>query len=171
MRHLLFLSVLLLAASWAMAQNENQTSPSQTSPSTTQTSPSDNGQSTTSPSNAGQTNPNDMGSGQTGSNHEMSPTSSGDTSVQGCLSGSDGNYTLTDKNGNSYRLTGDTAKLSEHIGHEVKITGSTASSNAAAGNGSGTDTMGGSPGSKSLQVSSVKHVSKTCPSGGGGMSH
>jgi hypothetical protein len=157
MRHLLLLCVLLLGASWAMAQNESQTSPSPTTPSATQT---------TSPSNAGQTNPNDMGSGQT----EMAPTSSGNTSVQGCLGGSDGNYTLTDKDGNSYRLTGDTAKLSEHVGHEVKITGSTASS-AAAGNGSGTDTMGGSPGSKSLQVSSVKHISKTCQSGGGAMSH
>ncbi len=164
MRHLVLLSVLLLGASWAMAQNESQTSPSQTSPSATQTTPSDNGQSTASPSNAGHTNPNDMGSGQT----EMTPTSSGNTSVQGCLGGSDGNYTLTDKDGNSYRLTGDTAKLSEHVGHEVKITGSTASSSAATGNGSGTDTMAGS---KSLQVSSVKHISKTCQSGGGAMSH
>jgi hypothetical protein len=161
MRHLLFLAVLLLGTSWAVAQNQSQTSPSTTSPSATQTSPS---------SNAGQTSPDDMGS-QTGSDHQMSPTSSGDTSVQGCLSGSDGNYTLTDKSGTSYRLTGDTAKLSEHIGHEVKITGSTASSSAATGNGSGTDSMGGSPGSKQLQVSSVKHIAKTCQSGGGAMSH
>ena len=91
----------------------------------------------------------------------------GDTTVQGCLSGSDGNYMLTDKQGNMYQLTGDTAKLSEHVGHEIKVMGSTSSA-------SGSDTSsGGSMGSskQTIQVSSVKHISKTCQNTGGGMSH
>ena len=83
--------------------------------------------------------------------------------VEGCLSGSNGNFTITDKNGTSYQLTGDTAKLSEHVGHEVKITG-TASS------GAGESASAGAGSSQTLQVSSVKHVSKTCKSGGG-MAH
>ena len=91
----------------------------------------------------------------------------GETTVQGCLNGSNGSYTLTDKKGNTYQLTGDTAKLSEHVGHEVKISG-TSSSGAPSTSASGT---AGSTGSEqTLQVSSVKHISKTC-SAGGSMSH
>ena len=121
----LFLSVLLLGLTWAVAQD-----------------------STASPS---------ADSGQ------MSHTSAGgQTTVQGCLSGSNGSYTLSDKNGTTYQLTGDTAKLSEHVGHEVKITG-TASSGTDAGNASATSGSAGSQ--QTLQVSSVKHVSKTCSSG------
>lgn len=133
MRHLLLLSVLLLGASWAMAQNDSsQSAPTQTNP------------------------------GQ-----EMSAGSGSATSVQGCLSGSDGNYMLTDKNGTTYQLTGDTAKLSEHVGHEVKIMGSTSSASSSGADTSGS--MGGAS-KQALQVSSVKHISKTCQSGGG-MSH
>ena len=138
MRNLLFLSVLLLGATWAMAQNDQ-----------TPTSPSD--QTPTAQSDA-------------------TPTSSGGSmTVQGCLSGSDGNYMLTDKSGTMYQLTGDTAKLGEHVGHEVKITG-TASGGTMSPSGSGDagDTAGASK--QTLQVSSVKHVSKSCASGGG-MSH
>ena len=88
--------------------------------------------------------------------------------VEGCLSGSNGNYTLTDKNGMAYQLTGDTAKLSEHVGHEVKITGTSGSST---GSESATGAASSAAGGQTLQVSSLKHISKTCKSGGGGMSH
>ena len=91
-------------------------------------------------------------------------TAGGEMAVQGCLSGSSGNFTLTDKNGMSYQLTGDTAKLSEHVGHEVKVMG-TADSGAGSSSASG-----GSSSQKMLQVSSVKHISKTCKSAAG-MSH
>lgn len=89
----------------------------------------------------------------------------GQMTVEGCLSGSNGNFTLTDKNGMAYQLTGDTAKLSEHVGHEIKVTGMSGSgaSGSTASSSSGT--------SQSLQVSSVKHISKTCKSAGGGMTH
>jgi hypothetical protein len=123
MRYLLF-SLLLLSASWIVAQDSTQTS------------------------------------GQTGST-----TSGGDTTVQGCLSGSNGNYMLTDKNGTTYQLTGDTAKLSAHIGHEVRITGTTGAS--ASSGAMGTQ---GSNASQTLSVSSMKHISKTCQNGGA-MSH
>lgn len=135
MRHVIFLAVLLLGATWAVAQSDqNQTSPTK-EPTTSQ--------------------------------GEMSPTNSGGSmTVEGCLSGSDGNYILTAKNGTTYQLTGDTAKLSDHVGHEIKVTGSKSAS-AMSPSGGGTDT-GASK--ETLQVSSFKHVSKTCSSGGG-MSH
>lgn len=135
MRHVLFLAVLLLGTTWALAQNDqNQTSPSDQTPA---------------------------------AQGDMTPTnSSGNMTVQGCLSGSEGNYMLTDKNGTTYQLSGDTAKLSDHVGHEIKVTGGKSDS-AMAPSGGGTDTGASKP---TLQVSSFKHVSKTCSSGGG-MSH
>jgi len=146
MRHLLLLAVLSLSTTWTLAQ-------------TSQTQPSANGQTTqTQPSTNDQT-----GTAQ----GDMSPTSAGaNKSVEGCLSGSDGNYMLTDKSGTSYRLTGDTSKLAEHVGHEVKITGSMPNSAAASGGMAGDSAEG----KNTLQVNSVKHISKTCSSGGG-MSH
>ncbi len=101
---------------------------------------------------------------------DISATNSGgNVTIQGCLSGSDGNYMLTDKNGTAYQLTGDTTKLADHVGHEIKVTGSTsASAVAPSTGGTDSDTTGASK--QALQVSSFKHVSKTCSSGGG-MSH
>jgi hypothetical protein len=100
---------------------------------------------------------------------QMSRSSAGSQmTVQGCLSGSSGNYTITDKNGTTYQLTGDTAKLSEHVGHEVKVTGATSS--AAPASGGAPDTSAGAGSQQTLQVTSVKHISKTCQAGGG-MSH
>ena len=88
----------------------------------------------------------------------------GETTVQGCLSGSNGNFTLTDQHGNSYKLAGDTAKLSEHVGHQVKVTGTAESaSSPSAGASTGTSANGAS---RTLQVSSIKHISKTCENGG-----
>jgi len=88
---------------------------------------------------------------------------SGQMTVEGCLSGSNGSFTLTDKNGMAYQLTGDTAKLSEHVGHEVKITGTSSASGSSASSSSASG--------QTLQVTSMKHISKTCKSAGGGMTH
>lgn len=125
---LLFVSVLLLGLSWAVAQNTS--SPTSSS--------SSSGQST-------------------------HASSGNETSVEGCLSESNGSYMLNAKNGMMYQLSGDTAKLSQHVGHEVKITGTMGASNSSGmSNGSAM-----SNGSHSIDVTSVKHISKTCQSGGG----
>jgi hypothetical protein len=101
---------------------------------------------------------------------ESTPTGAGgEKTVQGCLGGSDGNYTLTDKNGTSFQLTGETAKLAEHVGHEVKVTGTISSASASPSGGTAGGTMGQGSSASQLQVSSVKHISKSCQSGG--MSH
>ncbi|HEV2469779.1 MAG TPA: DUF5818 domain-containing protein [Candidatus Sulfotelmatobacter sp.] len=125
---LLFVSVLLLSLSWAVAQN------------------------TSSQSSAASTS-----SGQTAHS-----SSGNEKSVEGCLSESNGSYMLTAKNGTMYQLSGDTAKLKEHVGHEVKITGAMTSNNSGMSNGSAM-----SNGSHTIDVTSVKHISKTCQSAGG----
>src|ERR1700740_1083084 len=102
---------------------------------------------------------------QTYPNQSANPSSSQTSSdhqpkVRGCLSGSSGNYTLTDKSGEAYQLTGDTSKLAEHVGHTVEITGTTApSSSASSSTGAGSSASGGT---KTLNVSSMKHISETC---------
>lgn len=132
-RLLLLGSLLLLGASWAVAQDS------------TPAGQNDSTQSTPTQSN--------------------SSAMAGSQTVEGCLSGTNGKYTLTDDQGTSYDLTGDTSKLANHVGHEVKITGTTSGADSTA-------TSSGSSG-HSLQVSSFKHVSKTCKNAGsgGGMSH
>src|SRR5215469_10339735 len=104
----LFLSVLLLGLSWALAQNSTSSAKSSTA--------------------AGQTS---------------HASASGQASVEGCLSGSNGSYALTDKNGTTYQLTGDTAKLSEHVGHEVRITGTRSSATSDTGTGTASSTAAG----------------------------
>jgi hypothetical protein len=99
---------------------------------------------------------------QTGSSQT---TAAGETSVKGCLQGSDGNYTLTTKNGTVYQLQGDTSKLSAHVGHEVQITGSTTMASNAPTSTAGTP-AGGTQQQATLTVESVKHISKTCTSAG-----
>lgn len=141
---MLLISILFLGLSWAAAQSSGSQDPSSSPGATQSGTSSSSGQSTTSRTGAGQ------------------------MTVEGCLSGSSGNFTLTDKNGTSYQLTGDTAKLTEHVGHEVKITGTAGSAGAAASGSTETSPAGAG---QSLQVTSVKHVSKTCKSGGTGMSH
>jgi hypothetical protein len=138
----LLVSVLLLGLSWAVAQDATQGS--------------------TSPSRG--TNP--MNSGQ-------NSASASEKTVTGCLNGSNGSFTLTDKHGKSYQLTGDTAKLSDHVGHEVRVTGTPSpSADAGSSTGAAGTTSGGAGAEQSLQVTSVKHVSKTCQAGSGGtMTH
>jgi uncharacterized protein involved in outer membrane biogenesis len=93
----------------------------------------------------------------------------GQTTVEGCLSNSNGNYMLTDQNGTMYQLTGDTAKLSEHVGHEIKVSGTSSSADSTGSSAGAANSASGSA-QQTVQVASVKHISKTCKSGSG-MSH
>ncbi len=90
-------------------------------------------------------------SGQT----STTPSSSGQTTVQGCLDRSGTNYTLTDKSGTKYQLTGDTSKLSEHVGHEVEITGTPGGAGAGAS----------AHAQQTLDMSNLRHISETCSAG------
>jgi hypothetical protein len=155
-RSLLLFSILLLSFCWAAAQDStSQSAPNQTSPDQ--------------PSTQTQPTPNQMPPDQTAD--QATPSNAGgETTVRGCLSNSNGNFMLTDKSGNTYQLMGDNSKMSEHVGHEVKVTG-TASAAPASG-ASSSDAMGQSgSSSQTLQVTSLKHISKTCQAGNNSMSH
>ena len=81
------------------------------------------------------------------------------TSIEGCLQGSNGSFTLTDNSGTTYQLQGDTSKLAKHVGHEVQITGSPSKSSAGT---STSETAGSSQ--QALTVDKVKHISESCKS-------
>src|SRR5215813_6764335 len=42
--------------------------------------------------------------------------------IRGCLSGSAGNYTITDQNGMQYSVAGTENQLQASVGHEVELT-------------------------------------------------
>jgi hypothetical protein len=96
-------------------------------------------------------------------------TASGQTRVEGCLEGSNGIFTLRAANGTVYQLTGDTSRLSEHVGHEVRITGRTSGSSTARtpnatipGASAATSPIPMASRQIILTVSSVRHISRTC---------
>ena len=78
--------------------------------------------------------------------------------TEGCLGGSDKNYTLTDKAGTTYKLNipanADTSSLKSHVGESVAVAGTVSGSSIAVqgiGRGSGT-----CPGSTGAQPPSPK---------------
>lgn len=158
----LITSILLLSSVWLMAQTTPSSSTQQpTTPSTTdQASPS-----ATSPSQSTSTTT------QT-TTTDTTQTSSNSSSIEGCLSGSAGSYTLTDTTGKTWQLAGDTSKLTEHVGHDVRLTGSEgnsgasgSSSSAAGSSASSTGAGAGASGSQpTFTVQKVKMISSTCPS-------
>lgn len=102
------------------------------------------------------------------SSSQPSTTSSdlGNMTVEGCLSGSVGNYSLTDKSGTTYQLTGDTARLENQVGHTIQVTGTSSDSSAANAAKDPSGAMSGSTGSNgaqtALNVTSFKHISANC---------
>jgi hypothetical protein len=82
--------------------------------------------------------------------------------VDGCLMKSSGSFNLLDKaTGNTYHLEGDTAKLDEHVGHTVQVTGTI----NPFGDESIEDLpkdMGGPTESDIVKVHSVENISSSC---------
>jgi len=95
---------------------------------------------------------------------QTTSTDSADNTVQGCLSNSGGNYTLTDHEGNIFALSGEPSKMSEHVGHEVEIAGTVASVPESPGASTAAGSAAGPKGSTTigLNVTSVKHIADKC---------
>ncbi|HXM13511.1 MAG TPA: hypothetical protein VN946_26405 [Terriglobales bacterium] len=85
-----------------------------------------------------------LGFGQT-------PATTDQASISGCLSGSDGNYTVTeDGTSQTYKVTSSAVDLSPHVGHDIAVTGqkTTATSSGAS--------------NSSVVVSGVSMISEHC---------
>ncbi len=93
-------------------------------------------------------------------------TSAGATTIQGCLSGGDGNYMLTeDGTGASYKLVGDETQLRKHMGHEVAVTGQSTNdsgSQASAAEQEQPQPSANSSWGTTIQVANVKMIAKQC---------
>ena len=85
-------------------------------------------------------------------------SSSAQERVRGCLGRTDGGFTLTDKAGTRYEVTGDTATLNKHVGHEVQLKGTKAEPSTPTGTPEATTNRI----EARIDVSSVKHISETC---------
>ena len=150
----------------------------QTSPSTPQsTTPETSSQQSTSPSS---TSPSQQPAApdtsstttQTTTTQTTQTSSDNGTSIEGCLSGSAGNWTLTDQSGKTWQLAGDTSKLSDHVGHQVRLMGSDNSSSASGSSSSpsssspsssaGATGAGAASTQSTFTVNKVKMISSTC---------
>jgi hypothetical protein len=65
----------------------------------------------------------------------------GNNNIQGCLTGTPGNYMLTDAAGMSYKVQGDESQLSSNVNKQVEVMGTVGSSaSASASNNNNADT-------------------------------
>jgi cytoskeletal protein RodZ len=145
MKNVLVIILFMLATlAWAAAQQSG----SAPDPSSGQsTSPSSQAP------DAGQSQPSTPGSAdQTGSPDQASPA----TVTEGCLGGSNPNYTITDKTGTAYKLNlpanANTASLASHVGELVQVKGDVKDSGAA--------------GNASIDVQAIGRGTGSCPASG-----
>jgi len=79
--------------------------------------------------------------------------------VRGCLSGSEGNYTVTDNNGTIYHLVGGDAQLQGSVGHEVEITGTPDAQRTGTSDDMAANTA------SAFQVTGVREIAAGCDHG------
>ncbi len=107
-------------------------------------------------------------------NEESAPqASAAETAIEGCLGGSAGNYTVTDKSGMVYKLElpddSHNSTIDKHVGQEVRVTGTLA--NASAPDSAGEPDSRASKDEKSaksqtLKPTSLEKIGDTCSAKG-----
>ena len=147
MKNTFVLTLFMLATlTWATAQQPGRPDPNPTQPASPSSQMPDASQST--PGAPGQT-------------PGMQAPSQGPAApvTEGCLGGSNPNYTITDKAGTTYKLNippnADTSKLGQHVGESVDVAGNVKGSGSTAaidvqgiGRGNGTCSGKGSTGAQ-----------------------
>ncbi len=90
-------------------------------------------------------------------------SSGGNETFRGCLSKEGPEFFLTTLGANPgrYELTGDTAKLAAHVGHEISVTGSV--QNTGPASQSNTTSGGNMSSSGTIVLQKFNHISGTCP--------
>jgi hypothetical protein len=103
---------------------------------------------------------------------DASAAAAGST-VEGCLGGSAGNFTIIDKSGTTYQLQlpegADTSKLNQHIGEEVRVSGTMANAKqsgdtSAASSSSASGAAGAAGSQPSIAVTKIDKVGDKCTS-------
>jgi hypothetical protein len=145
MRQVLALAVFMLATLvWAMAQQPQPSGGQATSPSSQ--TPGASQPPSSAPGSAGQ------GSAQSGAGSQGQTANQPIT--EGCLGGSDPNFTITDKAGTTYKLNlppnANASTLTPHVGESVQVLGQVTS-----GGGAGKDS--------SIDVSKIGRGTGSCP--------
>lgn len=87
--------------------------------------------------------------------HQEPVTQQNANAVRGCLSGSVGNFTITDQSGVQFRLVGDVRALEGKIGHEIEVKGSESQ-------GEADEAVAQTP--SSFQVTDVRDIASSCRS-------
>jgi hypothetical protein len=162
----LITAILLLSAVWAVAQT-SPSSPQSTTPGAS--SPQSTAPSSTSPSQQPATPDTSATTTQTTTTQTTQTSTDSASTIEGCLSGSAGSWSLTDQSGKNWQLAGDTSKLSDHVGHQIRVTG-TDNSGSASNSGSGSmgsssnasSGAGAASGQSTFSVKKVKMISSTC---------
>ena len=163
MKTVLLAGAFLLSSSFLVAQNQAPASTPPTLPQS-QSQPAPDQQPSASPSST-------MPSADQSSMGSQSDSSA--QKIEGCLAQSGSDFTLADASGTTYKLTGETSKLSSHVGEQVEVKGSPASDSSAASSAApsadssaasagSSSASGASAAAKSFTVQSVKRIAKSC---------
>jgi hypothetical protein len=163
MKTVLLAGAFLLSSSFLVAQNQSPASTPPTLPQS-QSQPAPDQQPSTSPSS---TIPS---TDQSAQSPMGSQSDSSAQKIEGCLSQTASGFALADASGTTYNLTGDTSKLSSHVGEQVEVKGTPASGSAASSAAPSSDSSAASAGAsgaassagQSFTVQSVKKIAKSC---------
>ena len=90
-----------------------------------------------------------------------------EVTVQGCLGGTTGNFTLLGSDGMTYRLQGNNDELKKHVGHMVAVTGILGTDNSTTTgttetSPSDTSAAGTTGAERTLSVTNLQHMSSSC---------
>lgn len=134
----LITAILLLSSAWVVAQSSSKPP-----------SVPDNSQSSQQyPSSGQQPDTAQTSAPPAGADHSAQ-------SIEGCVGGSAGAFTLTAPTGKTYQLAGDTSKVGDHVGHSVQVWGTEEPSTAGAAASAGAPAT--------FTVKKVKVLAASCP--------
>jgi hypothetical protein len=172
MRKIFFVTlILLVAVGWTVAQN--QSTPPMTEQPGAQSPSSPGSQNPgAQPGAPGQQQPGMPGQQPTNptdqAGQDASAAAAG-SSIEGCLGGSAGNFTVADKSGTTYQLQlpagADSSKLTAHIGEEVRVTGTIANAKQGGDTSAASAGAAGATGASSqpsIAVSKIDKVGEKC---------
>ncbi|HEU5400285.1 MAG TPA: hypothetical protein VFU86_02945 [Terriglobales bacterium] len=177
--------ILLIAVGWAVAQNPStppmSEQPGAQSPSS-QSPGAQNPASPTSPS-AQPGAPGQQQPGMPGATTQQPGTpadqaaqdasaAAAGSSIEGCLGGSAGNFTVIDKSGTTYQLQlpagADSSKLNSHIGEEVRVSGTMANAKQPGDTSAASSTSpagaAGAASQPSISVTKIDKIGDKCTS-------